>query len=492
MTKIYLSAFDWMNTSEETKAGKLFSLIASNPDIEEDEIKKAFEPITQNAFDLLVSHLKEKIGFSLVSEINTLRANAYSKRYQAIFESRHKLSLIDIYLNRGLHEEAYNNLTKLIKMASEYEVYTELVEALYIKRNFLNLRTGTNDFVKITADIKFYEDCKLAYIKAEYWFNVHISFLKASGYRSGYMETIVPAIHELEKEYEKTKSANVAYYLYLIKIDYYQRIKEFETANENAKTLLNLVTKNIAIRQPRRMGTAYINIAHTYIYLYKFNSALKNVKLAQEHYKTTTFNYSVTQDLEFLILFYIGQYQEAEKIICSIIENTNYKQSIYIDNKRLYYYSCLLFAQGKYDESQKVLDDVEQIHQDKKGWNIGIRILRILTNEMTGKKDITLYNVYQLKQQIYNLKLIQEARKRDILIFRILYDWVINKHNFKSIYQKRKKDFDLLASDDPDFGWEINSHELVIFHEWFKAMASKKKYEGDLSRQILKKEISLN
>ena len=54
------------------------------------------------------------------------------------------------------------------------------------------------------------------------------------------------------------------------------------------------------------------------------------------------------------------------------------------------------------------------------------------------------------------------------MILRILLKLINEGFDFEKVYNQRKKYFDLLESNDPEYVWKIKSPELIIFHEWFK------------------------
>ena len=79
-------------------------------------------------------------------------------------------------------------------------------------------------------------------------------------------------------------------------------------------------------------------------------------------------------------------------------------------------------------------------------------------------------------------------RKRDVIILKLLTRLGRHAFNFKYVWKKYKPQFDLLASADPELRWEMKTHEMIIFHRWFKAKAEGKPYDYKL--QIPEKEIA--
>lgn len=491
--KKYLLAFDCSYGKKPIQTEKLITFVINRPNATDQECCNYLKIAKQNTFEKLVQRAIDKIGYCLASEINTQRKEAYSNRYQAIFEVRHKINLCEIYFGKELPEEAYNILTKGIQLAKSYEIYPELIELLYLKTNFLKLREGTNVLSDSWDEITYYEGCRKAYHKAKHWFNEHLSYTDFSGYRSGYTEVFDKALKDIEADLQITQSSSVAYFYYLIKIEYLHEIEEYELARQYAEKLLNLVKNSKAIYMPWRMGTSYLNLANNNIYKMEFENSLQQSCLAKQYYTPNGFNYSLVEELEFYALFYSGRYEDAEKKIKNINQKEDYKQSPFIQNKREYLHACVLFALGKYDKAYQILEGVTEIHNDKRGWNIGIRILSMLTAHCYGEVEIAFHKAEAFRKYISDMRNRQDTRKRDVLIVKIINEWIKNHKNFSLIFKKLKADFDLLESNHPDYKWHIKSHEMIVFHEWFKCMANRKPYNnnGLLNQKLYEENVVL-
>jgi hypothetical protein len=479
----YLNAFDVSFGKTETKTSQLLRYLLENPEATEELAAEHFGIAKLNTFEKLAERLRDKIGYCLTNEINTQREGEYSERYKAIFLIQDKMKRAEVYLGKkGLPEEAYFEISKVIQLAKAYEVYSPLIDALYMRRNFLNLRQGTKGFAEATDEIRHYEKCRDAYLRARQWHNEYVQFAGFEGYRAGFTEMFGPALVEMSRDFAETRSASVGYFYYIIKAGYLQETRKFHLATDYALKLLNLVKDNKAIYMPWRMGTAYVHLADSYLCQRELEKSITAAQMAQIYYTPNTLNYSIADELEFFALFYRGEYGKAEKKMLSILQNTSYKRSEFIDNKRQYLYACALFALGKLGECARALETVKEIHNDKRGWNIGIRILSIMTTiSRPQQEELTLHKLDALRKHVENLRHLKEARKRDLIVLKLLQELMKKNSNFEKVYSKRQEEFDLLESPDPETGWQIRSHELIIFPVWFKCMVKKTPYKVDLS-----------
>lgn len=331
-------------------------------------------------------------------------------------------------------------------------------------------------------EIKFYEKCLKAYRRARHWYNEYLQFDDFEGYRSGFVEMFSVATKELQKDYELTKSDTVGYYFYLIQIGFLNETGQYTQAKEHALKLINLVRDSKAIYRPITMGIAQINLADTLLYNMDPVGAMAAAQASQNHFTINTFNYSRTEEYEFWGLFYSGQYEKAEMKIKVILNNHNYKQSPFIENKRNYMYACTLFALGRLNECVKVLGTVKEIHVDKRGWNIGIRMLSLMvTLSNPDQEELTIHKIDALRKHIDSLKELKESRERDVTILRLLNDLMKYNYDFAKVYKLRENEFRRLESNAPGYVWMIKSHELIVFHIWFKCMVENKPYHLDIT-----------
>lgn len=481
----YLNGFN-TTFSEEKKmsTSHLLKYLLENPTASQELVIEYFEIKKHNTFEKQVERLKEKIGYCLTSEIITQRGDL-SKVSSSFHLALYKWSRANAYLGGKLNlpEEAYNELSKIVQLCKTYEHYSPLVEALYLQRNFLMLRQGTKRFEEKTKEIKHYERCRDAYHRARQWHNEYMQYMDYDGYRSGSIRMLEKAIEELKVDYTETNSVTIGYFYFIIKKGYYQETRNFPFATEYALKLINIVD-NKAIYMPRRLGTAYAHLAETYLCQKKFDQCFEAIRTAQNYFKPNTLNYATTEELEFWAMFYLGEYEKAEAKIVGIISNREYKQSPIIDNKRYYLYACTLFALGKIKECISVLESVKEIHTDKRGWNIGIRVMTLMALLYSDdQEEVVFYKLGSLYMHLRALKELKETRKRDVIIFNILTQLIKNNCDFALVYGKMKDEFKLLERRNPDYGWQILGHELIIFQEWFKSRLEGTPYNVNLGAQ---------
>lgn len=470
----------------EPKISILFKYLLQNPEAEETIASEIVETRKRGSFKSLVKRLTDKIGYCLTNETSTQGQEClYSKRTQAESEIFHKLFRANLYVGaKNLPEEGYLLYKQVEKLAAQYEFYFPLLQALYTIRSYLKLRKGTKGHATITDRIRHYEKCLRFYLRGWEEYEEFNSNMIYDGYRVGIADKFRKAIAELEEGYNETRSDNVAYFLYYIKIGCLSESKQFAEANKYAQKFFDLVRESPAVYMPHRMGIAYGVLADTYIYCGEFEKSFEALQGARKYLYPNSLNYSLSEELEFWALFYSAQYEKAEQKIRSILTNKKYKQSPYLLNKRRYLHACVLFVVGDYTRCANILETIEEIQEDIKGWNIGIKTLSIL-RAIAGREheELTILKIRAFQYEIDKLKELKAARDRDILILNLLNKLVKSNCDFKGLYKKRIADFELLEQDDTEYSWSIGSHELIIFHRWFKCMMARQPYKVDLSQE---------
>jgi hypothetical protein len=434
-------------------------------------------------FKRLGYRLKDKILESLTLDINLYRKKSYSSISQIKFEVT-KLSIqASILHGRGKTGLAIDLYNKIILKCKEYEIYDLLIETLHINQQISGLTKGKSFYFKFKKQIKYYEKCRAALYKAkEYFHNLIINIAFQANYDKR-ISSLKNAITDLENELKSINSPLVAYFLYLLKIEYFQSLKLFEEAEEFCEKLVMLVKNEKAIFMERRLGTALGNLANNQLYLFSFSSAEKNAISSAKYYPQLSHNFALMKEIEFYSHFYRNNFSLALKSINGILTPEYRGLSKFWFSKRLYLKSCVLFLQEKFKQAHMMISEIEEIEEDKEGWNIGIRILEIINNIERKLLDIAGGKINNLRVHFQRIP-VNEFQTRDKIIYELLRELEKDSFNFKKTLTKNIRLLNLL--EQKNYRWQINAPEMIVFHEWFKAKAENRKY--DHKESVLKQQ----
>jgi hypothetical protein len=135
------------------------------------------------------------------------------------------------------------------------------------------------------------------------------------------------------------------------------------------------------------------------------------------------------------------------------------------------------------------LNNLEEIEKDKEGWNLWIRIMRILCSIELLKLNLIDYDIESFRKYIQRLNRSRDVRKRDQLILKVLLELDRCDYDFEEVSEKQEKTLEMLKSLDKEYKWQPNSPELILFHDWFQAKLNKQAYHPnfDIYRKVISK-----
>jgi len=229
-----------------------------------------------------------------------------------------------------------------------------------------------------------------------------------------------------------------------------------------------LLINNPSIYTKVRNGDVLMNLSSNALILEDFSRAINYIESAKTFYAKKSVILDIAKEIEFFARFYNGELDTAEKIIEEIYESSRKGNSPFMYGKRAYLFACIKTIKGEIAKSNELLLEVREIEKNKGGWNIAKRVLTIINCIEAKDYESADLKVMNLEKFIKRNSTLHHVRKRDILILRILLKLINEGFDFKKVYHKRKRYFDLLESKEPDYYWKIKSPELIVFHQWFK------------------------
>jgi len=475
MLRKHLLAYQNTYGNPDTKSLKLLEILLANENPEETAKKlSAFKDLKN-----LCYRLQSKITDVLLMDVNIHREGIYDARDKTWADINKKHIKSRILLGRGLQQEAVGLYHHIIKKARQYEWYDILVEVLYKKLLFLNLRISNLSSEKLREEIARAEEArKGVYISNLLYeeLGLYEEFKGTSKFKTLYPEyqgKLKNAIAEIEKFYQQTNSVSIAYYLNNLKIEREQLDENYEEAAIYCRYVVE-IAMNSAVCTKHQLGLAYLNLAQNYLFMGDLAACIAHAREASGYFKKGSFNYSLSQEVEFYGYFYGSQLEEAEKIMASLYAATRHEVSPYKLSKRTYLFACVYFLKGEYKTSYTLLQHTKEIDKDKEGWNIGIRLLAIMNQVEMENFDEAHNFIVNLRQYIDALKKTRVVKKRDLLIVKVLLQ--LDKESFQTekVLQKKQEELHLLDSSDADYKWRVCSSEPIKFHKWIKAIANKK------------------
>jgi hypothetical protein len=450
----------------------LVKLILKKPEITSIEAsRKIYKKVSIEAFEKLVHRTKASIFECMLYDI---QLEKYSARTSVVFRMRKKILLCEVLNHRDMNSEFEIQLTHVISKCKKYEIYDILIHALRLKQRHFSYIHGEKKYQQIEKEILFYDENLKASIRARSIFTKIGAKLSRKYLPFVYAE-IEEAIGILKLDFEATSSSFVGYYFMLLMVEWHHVHDRYAEAGVILNQLLELVTTKAGVYTKDRHADVLMNIANNEILKKDFESAIKYSIISTKFKHSSITNFNTAREIEFYARFYNGELDEAGKIIEEIYHSTRTINTPFLYSKRAYLLACLKTIKGSIRESNVLLTEVKEIDKDKEGWNLGKRILAIINCIDADETDSVDLKVLSLEKFIKRIIKSRTVRKRNILILRILLKLINEGFDFAKVYQKRKKYFDLLESNDGEYAWKIKSPELIVFHEWFRKKIDSKK-----------------
>lgn len=423
-------------------------------------------------FSRLLLRLKDKILESLIIDINVNREGVYDDKAKATIEVRKNISQAQILQGRGLLDIAQSMLEKVISQGKKYETYEELLLALRLLIEHHTIDHGDKHFQKLLNDYKHYDEAKNAVLRAE----VNHGRVNAElDYRTGQnakMEWLRGILDELLTDYKNTSASVVGHHYYFIEAQYYQLLGDYKSARQALKDNFQLLDASSAISTKLRKGNILLNLAENDLYLHNFKRSYTTACSSLTFFKPTSFNQMQGIELMFYAQFFMGYYGTARDIILQLVPDIEQASGTsYRLGKRLYLLANTSFMLEDFSTTYKLTSLINPIENDKEGWNIGIRILSILSLIEDRQLDEATAKIAALREFLYTLdKATVPERLRTIYI--ILQKLSSTGFDFRAVHQKEKEKIDLLAK----LKWLPRSPEMIIFDQWLFAKVSKQKF----------------
>ena len=120
------------------------------------------------------------------------------------------------------------------------------------------------------------------------------------------------------------------------------------------------------------------------------------------------------------------------------------------------------------------LSQEREIYKDKAGWEVGARVLKIMTLIETLKLDEASLAVKNLKQFFKYTDKKTPVSLRDKKILNLLLVAENKGFMFNTLNGNTDKYMIALTSEDKNLRWEPFTHEVIPFHEWYAGKMSPK------------------
>ncbi len=457
------------NLLKVNKQEKLFFLLLNKDKIEYDKVKKLIsKDTTDYGFIRLIGRLKNRVIESLYLDVNLNRSTSINSAFRHKLMQKKLLVSAFVLHSRGMIDLSMDIYNEVIIKSKRFELYDDLLEALYIKQGLVGLSKGMDAYNKLAEQIIFYEECRIAFYNAKNWYRSFYARVDFEGLKSlDFKADLKKYISLLNSSYEFTRSANVKMYKFLFEMELFQQLSDFVKVDEVGREFVKFIRKSRAIFGKERVGTIYSQLAENKIKSFEFKESLEYSKTGIEFFLNKNLNYFVAKELEVEAAYYEGDIFHLESLIKDLSKDPFYEGFDYRRTKLRFYLGMVYFLQHNFKQAKLEFNDTKEIEKDKAGWNVWVRIMRILCNVSLAKYNFIEYDIESFRRYVKRTQYRNDVRSRDELILTSLLTLERNGFDFAKTYKEEKKLFEKLESMDDLYRWRVDSPELIIYHQWF-------------------------
>lgn len=488
----HLRAYESNHTINLRKMFLLYKYIKINDIQDYDKLKKRISPdSTDDSFNKLIRRTTDRIQESLIIDVNIRRKGAYSDVFRTKFHLRKQIIQGQILLGRGLMERALAIFRNAVRYAKKYELYDELIEALFFIQIAETNTKGYKEANKISERILFYEKCRRYFNETKLIFReIEVSSVEKSGMKqmSDHQHRLIEKVRIYSEE---TSSVSILTYYYLLKLE--ENASNIQVLSYYTKQLIDLLISSPVVYSERRISYLMNELSGLSFKSLNFKLAYIQVEEAQRFAGKkilSNIQVNVTRlKLDICLGFYFDGIQKTTPLLDdSRINNQKYSISVIS-----YLKAIATFGLKQYKEAQSILSQKNEIEKDKEGWNVWIRIMRLLCSIELLKLNMIDYDIESFRKYLDRTAKQYEVRERDKLVLKVLLELDKQDYDFELTAVKVSSELDKLRSTDEKYSWNPDSPELILFHDWFNAKLLKKEYEPhfDVYREAMKQKNDL-
>ncbi len=475
--KIYLNVFAGRG-DQSTQLCRLFVALSKKPGKDPAYYSNiVYGKQNISALKRLASRLYYKILDSLLIDINVNRL------FESAEQSTSKLVLVrkimlQYYILRQSNKTDEIGLSLLYKakaISEQNELYTAQLEVLHLLKAKSTAKGRKSSFSNWDEQIGFAKGARKTYLRAYDWYNKYQELHNYQGNLSAakHIEFLQEAVSSLQNDYVKWKSPTVKYFHGVLNTALLEQRGYFNEAIQQCKWLLEDLKKHPVIRTQARISTQYSNIAIMELQNGRLNEALKynELSISVSLPNSVDMNYKVLQKVE--ILYYLERWDEAMTHVDQLIPAIAERYEL-LKAKAEILRATILFSRKEYKQAAAIFGQKFIISADKAGWELSVRIMRIMAMVEMGKYDeaeVVYQNLIRYSQRTNNRFEISERYK---YILKILNLFSRSGFDLSESSNKIRTSLDSMLKKS-ETAWKYGTSELIPFDLWLEAKLRKKR-----------------
>lgn len=430
-TKKFLDFYS--STNKKTQVKELLNQSIKNEPIDRKRYRN------NEVLRKVSEELSKKIYESLILDNQIEKTGNYSLQIRTIVKL-HKLYIQALVLSeKGLEQNALKLIDRIINTALKFELYDELLKALYWKRNYYSDKSKET-YDQINNEIYTYESHRAI----KYLADQKIADLL---HKKNVID-IIDSIEELNFYNNKLKSTYIEFVITYLQFLFNEHEKTYEACRRLLYKMLLMVKSSPSLNSKTRLLNLQLDLVRNHILLEEYIEAKKLMKAIESNIIIGSKQFIRSKELAYYNAYLNNNYHSASKYIISLF-NTGSNLQFY---KNKWYLMLVLseYQLANYESVEKYLVKISFAPTEK-----------LLNFE---KRILEIFNSIRLLNYDYADKLIEATRKylvrhvefkeekRIKLIGSLLVALRSKSYNFQVVKQRCKKkiaELHLIESERP-------------------------------------------
>lgn len=465
----YLDLFLSNNTSKNDKSPMfiMFQLLNENKQLDDAQVCRR---IYNKDYCSAYSQLKARLEKILISAILLNEGKRISKNaeYNERFEIVKQILIAELFIRKTEMDLAIEVLEKLLQQASSKEY---IIEMVLINNLLLQAKSRNESFSELEEMYQKSGETLSEFL--EYNTIVHQGAkLRSVIHSVKSQKKIVEKVQEVELKMNEVLSSKNESNLFinkkeklLLEMAVYKSKNNFKTSLEVAKNLIQLYNQNTSKVSQADYFNLYIEKSISFLNLSSFQECIENANLALK-YNISKINELAVMEILFLAYFRNNDIENAKIILDKTFANPTIDNTRTMKAKFHFYMACYHYNMKKINQVNKHLNQAYPLFQDKKGWEIALRLLDIMI--YIDRKDFYYLNIYLDKVKNVLKKMKDENTLRLIEILKVVNAICKNNGNKKMVLKTVPSSLKKLSEAKGEYYWIQNGYEFYRFDEWIK------------------------
>jgi hypothetical protein len=475
--KVYLNAFAGRG-EEGTHLWRLFEILDRKPNMPlEFYSNVVYGKQNINALKRLGSRLYYKVLDSLLIDINVSRLFESAEHNMTMLVLVRKIMLQYYILRLSSKTDAIgiSLLYRAKAICETYELYSTHIEVLQHLKAKSSSKNRKSTFDNWDEQIEFLKEAHQSYLRAYDWYNRYQELQNYHGNLSidKHLNFLNEAIASMQRDYDKYASPTVKYFQGVLKTALLEQESQYQAAINQCKDLLEHLKRHASVHTKARVSIQYSNIAIMEFQLGRLAEALRynQLSISVSLASSSDMKYKLFQKAE--ILFYLGELEQSLVVIDDLLPTIADRFELLKAKARILR-AAVLFSNKQYKEASAIFGEKVILSSDKAGWELSVRIMRIMTLIELNKTDDAETVYVNLLRYIQRTTHRFEISERYMLIVKVL--GFLSKASFVTDHLPEKVDKVLTELlNKPDLAWKYGSSELIAFDAWLESKLRKKR-----------------